>query len=479
MTTHFSTLVANAKADGNKTEVTSPYSGELIATIDTSNAEHVEQALSTANAVFANKSGWLSVEQRCEILEKTANTMKQQFDDLAKCAAAEGGKPLIDSRIEVSRAIEGIKLCIETIKTDAGNVIPMSEPQPNTHRMAFTQKEPIGVVVAVSAFNHPLNLIVHQVGAAIAAGCPTIVKPAEDTPLSCFRFVKILHESGLPVEWCQAILPQSLELATKLVTDKRVGFFSFIGSARVGWSLRSQLAPGTRCALEHGGVAPVIVDKSADINKLIPAVLKGGYYHAGQVCVSVQRVFVHETQLEEVSNKLATGVNQLIVGDSLSENTEVGPLIRPGEVERIHQWVTEAIENGAQLITGGRKLENNCYAPTLLVNAPANSKVSTMEIFGPVVCLYSYQDIDQAIEQANSLEVAFQAAIFAQNIDTAIDIYRKLDASAIMLNDHTAFRQDGMPFAGLRHSGLGIGGIGYTIEDMQIEKMLVIKSTLN
>ena len=276
MTTHFSTLVANAKPDGNKTEVTSPYSGDLLATVDASNAKHVEQALETAYKLFRNKADWLSVEQRCEILEKTAACMRQQFDVLAEGAAAEGGKPLIDSRVEVSRAIEGIKLCIETIKADAGNVIPMSEPLANTHRMAFTQKEPIGVVVAVSAFNHPLNLIVHQVGAAIAAGCPTIVKPAEATPLSCFRFVEILHKCGLPKEWCQAILPQSLDLATKLVTDSRVAFFSFIGSAKVGWSLRSQLAPGTRCALEHGGVAPVIVDDTADIDKFNPSCFKRG-----------------------------------------------------------------------------------------------------------------------------------------------------------------------------------------------------------
>ena len=478
MTMHFSALVANAKPATNKTEVTSPYSGEKLATIDTSDAEHVEQALATAYALFRDKTNWLSIEQRCEILEKTAAMMQAQFDELASGAAAEGGKPLVDSQVEVSRAIEGIKLCIETIKADAGNVIPMSEPQANTHRMAFTQKEPIGVVVAVSAFNHPLNLIVHQVGAAIAAGCPTIVKPAEITPLSCFRFVKILHDCGLPKEWCQAILTESRELSTKLVTDSRVGFFSFIGSAKVGWSLRSQLAPGTRCALEHGGVAPVIVDTSANIDKVIPAVLKGGYYHAGQVCVSVQRVFVHESQMSEVTDKLTKGVQQLVVGDSLDANTEVGPLIRPAEVDRIHEWVIEAIDNGATLMTGGNKLQNNCYEPTLLVNPPAESKVSTMEIFGPVVCLYEYKDINQAIEQANNLEVAFQAAIFAQDIDKAIDIYHKLDASAVMLNDHTAFRQDGMPFAGLRHSGLGVGGISYTIEDMQIEKMMVIKSSL-
>lgn len=477
---HFPSMLANpAPASLPPLEVTSPYSGELLATVDVSDEAAIEKALVTAHQLFRNRKAWLSVSERGDILAKVAQIMQTRFDELVEGAAAEGGKPLADSKVEVSRAIEGIRMCAEVICNEAGYVVPLTERQANTSRMAFTQKEPIGVVVAVSAFNHPLNLIVHQVGAAFAAGCPCIVKPADDTPLSCYRFVQILRESGLPEAWCQVVMPAELALATKLVADTRVAFFSFIGSARVGWMLRSKLAAGTRCALEHGGVAPVIVDRSAHIDKLIPTVLKGGYYHAGQVCVSVQRVFVHQEQLNEVADKLAEGAQKLIVGDALDIKTEVGPLIRQGEVERVHAWVEEAVKEGATLKTGGKLLPNNCYAPTLLVNPKPTSKVSNMEIFGPVVCVYAYSDVNQAIEQANSLEFAFQAAIYAQDMDHAIDIFHKLDASAVMINDHTAFRQDGMPFAGLRQSGLGVGGISHTIEDMQIEKMMVIKSVLS
>jgi len=474
--THHQSLVAGPCAHTDaRTEVRSPYSGQPVGTVERAGADQVELALSNAHALFRDRSRWLSVAERSRILENAAEIMRARFDELVETAASEGGKPLVDTRVEVNRAIDGIMLCVEHIRTHAGDVVPMSEPPPN-NRMAFTQKEPIGVVVAVSAFNHPLNLIVHQVGAAVAAGCPVVVKPAETTPLSCWNLVQILRDAGLPEGFAQALLTDGHELATALVTDPRVAFFTFIGSARVGWMLRSKLAPGTRCALEHGGVAPLIVDGSAELQKVIPAVLKGGYYHAGQVCVSVQRVFVPNALVAETTRLLADGAKKLAIGDPLSPDTEVGPLISPAEVERVEAWVQEAVRAGAELACGGERLENNCYAPTLLVNPPRDVRVSCNEIFGPVVCLYGYDDVRDAIAQANSLDVAFQAAVFAQDIDRAIEIARVLDASAVMINDHTAFRQDGMPFAGLRHSGHGVGGIGHSIEDMQIDKMFVIKS---
>ncbi len=476
MSETFELMLAGPNQNAGTLEVHSPFNDDLLANVAQCGELHIEAALDLAEKTFKNKQGWLNVTQRVAVLNKTANLMQQQAEELAQAAAAEGGKPLIDSRVEVKRAIDGVKMCAEYIQGEAGQVIPLTEALPNTARMGFTQKEPIGVVVAVSAFNHPLNLIVHQVGAAVAAGCPVIVKPAGDTPLACFRFVKLLREAGLADEWCQVAIPESQDLSTKLVSDSRVAFFSFIGSARVGWMLRSKLAPGTRCALEHGGVAPVIVDESADIDKLIPSITKGGFYHAGQVCVSVQRVYVPESLLATVSEKLVAEAKKLKVGDPLSAETEVGPLIRTAEQERIDQWVKEAVSEGAELLCGGNALPNRCYEPTVLVNPKQSSLVSQKEIFGPVICLYGYSDINDAVEAANSLEFAFQAAIFSQDIDKAMAIYHAIDASAVMLNDHTAFRQDNMPFAGLRQSGLGVGGIGHTIEDMQIEKMLVIKA---
>ncbi len=361
------------------------------------------------------------------------------------------------------------------MRTDSGREIPMGINAASQQRMAFTRKEPIGVVVSVSAFNHPLNLIVHQVGPAIATGCPVIVKPAEDTPLSCYRFVSLLREAGLPDAWCQALVVSDLQVATKLVTDARVAFFSFIGSAAVGWKLRSQLAPGTRCALEHGGAAPAIIEADADIDEALPLIAKGGFYHAGQVCVSVQRVFCHHSIAREVAEKLAALARKQIIGDPTDEKTEIGPLIRPREVTRIHDWVTRAIDEGAECLAGG-SAQGNCYQATVLYHPAPDSEVSRKEIFGPVICVYSYDDVDVAIEQANALPFAFQAAVFTQNIDKALHACKHINASAVMVNDHTAFRVDWMPFAGLKQSGLGVGGIPYTYHDMQIEKMIVIRS---
>lgn len=383
-----------------------------------------------------------------------------------------GGSPW-GFRVEIARAIDGVRNCCELIRSEPGRVIPMDINAASAGRIAFTTREPIGVVVAVSAFNHPLNLIVHQVAPAIAAGCPVIVKPASATPLSCFRFVEILHAAGLPEEWCRAMAIEGNELSGRLVTDQRVGFFSFIGSAAVGWGLRSRLAPGTRCALEHGGVAPVIVAEDADLDFAATKLTKGGFYHAGQVCVSVQRVFVLATVAEELARRLTGNAVSFKVGNPLAEETEVGPLIRPGEVERVHEWVNEAVAGGGTLLCGGRALSESCYAPTIVLDPPADCRLSTSEVFGPVICVYKCDGLHEAIARANSLPWAFQAAVFTRDYGTAMRSYRALNASAVMLNDHSAFRVDWMPFAGLGPSGLGVGGIPYTFHDMQVEKLFV------
>ena len=472
----YKSMIAGERNKAGTEEVLAAYDLSPIAVMETSGEAEVEQALATAYALYRDRSKWLPVHRRIEILEKTIGLMQQCEEELALAAAKEGGKPLIDSRVEVKRAIDSIRICVECLRHDGGDTIPMGLNPASKGKLAFTTSEPIGVVVAVSAFNHPLNLITHQVGPAVATGCPVIVKPANPTPLSCYRFVEILRQAGLPDEWCQALVTSDNQTAEKLVTDKRVSFFSFIGSAKVGWMLRSKLAPGTRCALEHGGAAPVIMTEDADIDAAIPKLLKGGFYHAGQVCVSVQRIFVHRSIAEELAGKLADGASALTVGDSTLAETEVGPLINPNEVQRVSAWVDEAVAEGAQLLTGGNKRGETCYECTVLFNPSANSKVSTSEIFGPVICVYPYDDLDQAIAQANQLPYAFHAAVFCKDIDTTMYIYKQLDASAIMVNEHTAFRVDWMPFAGLRESGLGVGGIPHSFHDMQIQKMLVLDS---
>ncbi|MBT8118951.1 MAG: aldehyde dehydrogenase family protein [Gammaproteobacteria bacterium] len=475
MAEHFKLLVPGATAAGS-VDVTAPFDGAHIASIETGDSNAVEIALNNAHQLFTDKSQWLSAEQRIDVLEKAAHIMQSRFDELAVEAAREGGKPLPDSKVEVARAIDGMKNCVEVIRSEHGEEIPMGKNAASMNRLAFTTHEPIGVVVAVSAFNHPLNLAVHQVGPAIAAGCPVIIKPAEDTPLSCFRLIEILHQAGLPQAWCQGIVTTDHDAATQLVSDNRVGFFSFIGSARVGWMLRSKLAPGTRCALEHGGVAPVIVSHDADMDDTVALLSKAGFYHAGQVCVSVQRVYAEKSIARELAEKIADTGSKMKIGDPTSDDTEIGPLIRHAETDRVAEWVQDAVDKGAELIAGGEKISDSCYQATVLFNPPADATISKNEIFGPVICVYEYEDIDDAIEQANSLDVAFQAAVFSKNIDTCMHAFKQLDASAVMVNDHTAFRVDWMPFAGLKHSGHGVGGIPHTFRDMQIEKMMVIRS---
>ena len=476
MSDHFKLLVPQAKADG-KIEVSAPFDGAFIATIETGGSDAVEQALSTAHALYRDKDNWLTAESRINILEKAADIMSSRFDELAIEAAREGGKPLLDSNAEVARAIDGIKNCVDVLRTEHGEEVPMGKNASSMNRLAFTTREPIGVVVAVSAFNHPLNLAVHQIGPAIAAGCPVIIKPADDTPLSCFRLIGILREAGLPEEWCQGIVTSKLEIATQLVTDKRVAFFSFIGSARVGWYLRSLLAAGTRCALEHGGAAPAIVAEDVDMDEAVAILSKGGFYHAGQVCVSVQRVFAHKSIARELAQRIADAGSNMKLGDPTLIDTEIGPLIRHNETDRIDEWVKDAIDKGAERISGGNKITNSLYEATVLFNASEDAIISSNEIFGPVICVYEYDEIDDAIESANSLDVSFQAAVFSKNIDTCMHVFNRIDAAAVMVNDHTAFRVDWMPFAGLKHSGHGVGGIPHTFKDMQIEKMMVIRSS--
>jgi acyl-CoA reductase-like NAD-dependent aldehyde dehydrogenase len=475
MTDHFPLLIPGAIANG-KVEVTAPFDCSVIATVDTGGSDAVETALTTADALFRDKKNWLPAEQRIAVLEKTAGIMHSRFDELAVEAAREGGKPLIDSKVEVARAIDGIKNCIEVLRNGHGEEIPMRKNAASMNRLAFTTHEPIGVVVAVSAFNHPLNLAVHQLGPAIAAGCPVIIKPAGDTPLSCFRLIAILREAGLPEAWCQGIVTSDLDVATQLVSDHRVGFFSFIGSAGVGWMLHSKLAPGTRCALEHGGVAPVIVAEDADLDDAVPLLAKAGFYHAGQVCVSVQRVYAQAAIARELADRIAEASKQMKVGNPILPDTDIGPLIRQAETDRVDEWVQDAVNKGAELICGGNKLSETTYEATVLFNAPDDAIISRNEVFGPVIQVYSFDDIDHAIARANALDVSFQAAVFSQNIDTCMYAFKQLNGSAIMVNDHTAFRVDWMPFAGLKHSGYGVGGIPHTFKDMQIEKMMVIRS---
>jgi acyl-CoA reductase-like NAD-dependent aldehyde dehydrogenase len=445
---------------------------ELIAEVAADDAAALDRKLGVAAKAFADRDAWLPAHQRMAILRKASELLQEDRDRFAMMIAREGGKPLTDAIVEVTRGIDGLVNAADELRNFAGREIPMGLTAASVNRWAFTTREPIGVVAAISAFNHPLNLVIHQIAPAIAVGCPVIIKPAATTPISCIEIVKLLWEAGLDERWCQTLITEDNALAEAFATDPRVAFLSFIGSAKVGWYLRSKLPPGTRCALEHGGAAPVIVDRSANVDAIVGTVVKGGYYHAGQVCVSVQRLFVHEELLTAFTDVLAAKVATLQVGDPTLKETEVGPLILPRETERVASWIKEATDAGTRQLGGGRMSETTLL-PSVLLNPPADAKVSRLEVFGPLTCVYRYSELEEAIRIANSLPYAFQASVFSSDLSVALKAAKHLDASTVLVNDHTAFRTDWMPFAGRRQSGYGVGGIPWTMQEMADDKMVV------
>ncbi|MBL0319606.1 MAG: aldehyde dehydrogenase family protein [Alphaproteobacteria bacterium] len=454
-------------------EVKSPFTGAVLRELRLDHWSDIEAKLVDALTVFENPDCHLKPYQRIAILEKLAVWVEQNLDHLVMQIAHEGGKPLKDAKVEVLRAVNGIRLAINELFHLKGSEIPMGLTDASTGRRAYTLLQPRGVVVAISAFNHPLNLIIHQVIPAIAVGAPILIKPALETPLSCLSLVEALYQAGLPEAWCQWIICTN-EDAKRLASDARISFVSFIGSARVGWQLRSNLAPGVRCSLEHGGSAPLIIDADVNLETIVPMVGKGAFYHAGQVCVSTQRVYVHRSLYGNFCDLFTRHVRGLKVGDPTAEQTDIGPLIRASDVDRVDQWVQEALGQGAQCLLGGKRHTlRQCYESTILTDVPESTKAMQEEIFGPVVCINSFNEIDDAICLANHPRFQFQSALFTQHVTHAEKAVEQLQAQTVLINDHTAFRIDGMPFAGGKQSGLGTGGIGYTMRDYCYEKLAV------
>lgn len=452
----------------------SPYDQTLIAMVGYMNEKQAFENLDTLNRVYENRK-YLKTHERIECLKKAAGRIRERHEAFSDLIALEGGKPLKDARVEVTRAINSLEYAAEEAGRIHGREIPMRGTKSASGRVAFTYPEPIGVVLAISAFNHPLNLIVHQVAPAIAVGCPVLVKPALETPLSCLHFLDMLYEAGLPPEMCLPLIADN-QVVEKIVRSQKIKFMTFIGSAKVGWHLKSILAPGTRVALEHGGAAPVIIDEKADLDQALPILLKGAYYHSGQVCVSTQRVFVHASLEKEFEERFLKAVKELKIGDPRQDTVDCGPIIRKRDIERINQWIDEAKKSGAQVLIGGASEGKSFYQPTVIRGAAKEDRVMKEEIFGPVVCFESYRDLDEAIQKANGVDWSFQAAVFTQDIERALYVARSLRASAVMINDGTAFRVDWMPFRGDGPSGFGTGGIPYTMHDMVTEKMIVMKS---
>ncbi len=451
-----------------------PSDGSTVAEVEFAGAESGLVALGLVDGARSGRFAHLAAYERASILGRVADRIRAEAEALALLVASEGGKPLKDARVEVERAAHTTRLASEEATRLAGESIPMDGSSKGAGRWGFTVREPIGTVMAISAFNHPLNLIAHQVAPAIAAGCPVLVKPASTTPLSAIRYVSFCIEAGLP-EPAALVVPMSGADAELVAIDPRVQFVSFIGSAEVGWGLRKKVAPGTRMALEHGGTAPVIVEPDADLEDAIPRLTKGAFYHAGQVCVSVQRIFAHRTIASELAERLGSKAEELVVGDARDPNTDVGPIITAEELARVAEWVEEAKGGGATLLCGGGRVGHQHFAPTVAYEPQDQDRIVQEEVFGPVVVVLPYDKLDEAIARANAVPQAFQASVFTSRVETALRAARGLDASAVMINDHTAFRVDWMPFGGRKVSGLGVGGVRYSVQDMTETKLVVLR----
>ncbi len=460
-------------SEKNFIEVTSPSTGAALKKIPCDSTQSIEKKIEACHDCYNQQAPSLNIAARIKILEDVVAFMQQDYHELALLIASEGGKPLRDAYVETDRAKFGVKLAISHLMSHGITATPLNTYSSSTRHEMTTTHAAIGPVIAVSAFNHPLNLVTHQIVSAFAAGCPCIIKPAADTPISCIRLVQLFEKAGLPPGWLDFIITEDNALAEKVVTDPRFAFFSFIGSAKVGWYLRSKLPPGTRCALEHGGIAPAFVDESADIHSAVKSLVSGAFYHAGQVCVSTQRIFIEQSVFQDFQEAFCRQVEELVVGNATNYGTQVGPLIRKREVDRIHDWVENAKMLGGNILIGGNPLSNQFYSPTVISNAPANAIINQQEAFGPVCSLMPYTDLDIQIQALNKEDYSFHSAVFSDSNHTIQRIYSGLQTGCLMVNEHTAFRHDAMTFAGLKQSGLGAGGMPKSIHHMQVEKLKI------
>lgn len=462
------------KTKATSLEVRSPFDQKVLATLPLTPQEQALKTMARLADGAKQRLKDFPMAKRYEALEKFVNLLNNDRENLIKQSVLEGGKPLQDTKIEMDRAIFGVKETLGCLTKWAGHQIPMGATAASAGRTAFTERTPLGLVLALSAFNHPINLFIHQVIPALAIGAPVIYKPASETPLTSQRMTALLYQAGFSEQDLMWMVCAN-ETAEAMVGDSHVRVLSFIGSAKVGWALRGKLNPGARLMLEHGGVAPVVIAPDYDPNAAIPLLLKGGYYHAGQVCISVQNIFVPEAQLDRLVATFSSKVAALKVGDPALETTEVGPIIRQKDIDRIDTWVHEAKQSGGTIACGGEKLSGQCYAPTVVVNPSKTSRLATEEIFGPVTSIFGYKNIDDVIQQINALPTGFQSSIFTNVMDTAWKVGHALETAAMLVNDHTAFRVDWMPFQGIKQSGFGTGGILNTMEEYSYEKLWVFK----
>ena len=455
---------------GEWIEVRSPYDDSLVGRVARGGAAETGQALDAAEIAMREP---LPAHVRASILDRVAHLLDERSDEAARTICAEAGKPLKAARVEVSRAVSTFTMAAVEARTLSGDVIPMDASLAGAGKIAFTIRQPIGVVGAISPFNFPLNLVAHKIAPALAAGCAVVLKPASQTPLSALLLAELELEAGLPPGWINVVSGAAGAIGDVLVADERVKLITFTGSASVGWRLRER-AVRKRVNLELGNATPVIVSGDADLEDAASRLAGNAFSFAGQSCISVQRIYVERSAYDAFLDRFLPRVEALKVGDPADEETDVGPLISPAERDRVIAWIDEARNAGADVLSGGA-LEGDLLRPTVIAAAPPEAKVSCEEVFGPVCTVTPYDSLDEAIALANGTPYGLQAGVFASDVKVALRAARELEFGGVTVNEAPTFRADQMPYGGVKDSGNTREGPAYAVREMTEERLVVLQ----
>jgi acyl-CoA reductase-like NAD-dependent aldehyde dehydrogenase len=454
---------------GDWFEVRSPFSSDVVGRVAKAGSAEAKAAVDAAEKAMADP---LPAHKRAEILVKTVAGIARRHDEIARQISAEAGKPLKAAKVEASRAMSTYTFAAVEARKLAGDVVPMDASQAGEGKLAFTLREPIGIVGAISPFNFPLNLVAHKIAASLAAGCAVVLKPASQTPLSALTLAELEHEAGLPPGWLNVVCGPASEIGDVLVEDERVRAITFTGSADVGWGLRERAAK-KKVVLELGNATPVIVQGDADLDEAATKLAANAFSFAGQSCISVQRIYIQKHVYDEFVNRFVPKVQDLVVGDPSDDETDMGPLIDDDARTRILSWIDEARAGGAEILAGG-DAEGELLRPTVIANAAPDMKVCREEVFGPVVVLDSYESLDEAVALANGTRYGLQAGIFTADIRAALKAAKGLEFGGVTVNEAPTFRADQMPYGGVKDSGNTREGPAYAVRELTEERVVVI-----
>ncbi|MBN1424702.1 aldehyde dehydrogenase family protein [Candidatus Fermentibacteria bacterium] len=451
--------------------IRSPYDDGLVAEVSWGDGALVERAIE-ATILGARIMRDTALYRRQEILRRTSGLLSERADELAEIIAGEAGKPIRHARAEVRRAAVTFSLAAGEVSALAGEALPLDVSPNGTRRLGITRRMPIGAIAGITPFNFPLNLVAHKVAPALAAGNAIVVKPASATPISALRLAQILSEAGLPPGACN-VVPCSAADAGVLVADERIAMVTFTGSAEVGWGVKGACGKKRVC-LELGGNAAVIVEPDADLARAAKRIAVGGYAYAGQVCISVQRVFVHRSAWDAFHEHYLPEVNALKLGDPMDPATDIGPVINDAAASRIEQWVREAVDAGGRLLMGGKR-RGRLVEATVLADVPESCRVVAEEAFAPLTVVQPYSSLGEALDAVNGSRFGLQAGIFTGRLDSALAAFDALHVGGVIVNDSSMFRVDSMPYGGVKDSGLGREGVASAIREMTEQRIMVVE----